>query len=193
MNQRIDRYYLYLTWPRYLAQWYAHEMYRLGHYDDEHLPEYRYDCDQEPRMLEPVKTRRGSMERNILEMFLAKQPDAVPEKPDPNATIAIQIPGFLNKPPQTYNYLPPKARHLLEQSVRCHFRAELTKYFNKLGWGINVQGRGGFDNQTMLIEAFMEANGIENTETNMIAIKQTWRRLSWNIDKKKSKNENTGN
>ena len=176
-----DRFYLYLKWPKYLAQWFAHEMYRLERIDDDVLPPFVYDCDEEVRELEPVKTRRGSAERNILEQCLTKQPDAVPELPDKDATICIEIPNFLNKPACTYNYLPRSAAELLQCTVRCHFRTELIKYMNKV-----MIGKIAPATHDKQIEAFMEVNGIEYNETSIIAIKQTWRRLCWrNYNNKK--------
>lgn len=176
--KRSDRFYLYLPWPKYLAQWYAHEMYRLDHLNEEVLPTFVYDCDAEIRELEPVQTRRGSAERNILEMCLVKQPEAVPELPDRGATICIEIPSFLNKPACTYNYLNKPARELLEQTVRNHFRLELTKYMNKV-----VSSKGNPVTLDKRIEAFMATNGIEYNETNLVAVKQLWRRLNWKTSK----------
>lgn len=79
MEKRQDRYYLYLRWPRYLAQWFAHEMYRLKNFESETLPPFRYDCDVESKDLDVVETRRGSIERIIIEQCLAKQPEAYTE------------------------------------------------------------------------------------------------------------------
>ena len=185
--KRNDRFYLYLKWPKYLAQWYAHEMYRMEHIDDDVLPPFVYDCDEEVRNMEPVKTRRGSAERNILEQCLTKQPDAVPELPDKDATICIEIPNFLNKPACTYNYLPRSARELLKCAVRTHFRTELIKYMNK----VMFAGNRAPATQEKQVEAFMEVNGIEYNETSIIAIKQTWRRLYWKDYKMSKANENT--
>ena len=54
---------------------------------------------------------------------------------------------------------------------------------------------GGSATQEKVIEAFMEANGIEYTETNLLAIKQLWRRLAnneYNARLRRKKHENTG-
>lgn len=176
--KNLDRQYrLYLCWPRYLAQWFAHEMYRLQHQEDEHLEPYQYCCDVEPSDLEAVDTRRGSAERNILEMCLTKQPDSIPELPSKDATICLLIPNFLNKPADTYNYLRPQGRELLEQTVRNHFRLELTKYMNRVLFSTR-SGRASYKaSNELAITAFMELNGIEYTDTNIQAIKTLWRRL----------------
>ena len=78
MEKRQEKYYLYLRWPRYLAQWFAHEMHRLRNYENKTLPPFRYECGVEPDKLDVVVTRRGSIENLILEQCLAKQPDPVP-------------------------------------------------------------------------------------------------------------------
>lgn len=39
-----EEYHIYLKWPCYLAQWYAHEMHRIKHFNSECEPEYHYDC-----------------------------------------------------------------------------------------------------------------------------------------------------
>lgn len=186
-----DRFYLYLPWPKYLAQWYAHEMYRLQHLDDEVLPPFQYDCDVEVRELEPVRTQRGSAERNILEMSLTKQPDAIPEPINKDATICIEIPSFLNKPPEIYNYLKPAARQLLETSVRNRLRMELIKYMNKTLFGFMVSRSGGLVQREQVLVTFMENNGIEYTEANLFALRKVWNRLYNHIYWKK-KHENTG-
>ena len=187
MEKRQDKFYLYLVWPKYLAQWFAHEMYRLERFQEEVEPPYMYNCNVEVEKLEPVQTRRGSAERNILELFLAKQPDVVPELAPRDATICIEIPSFLNKPAQTYNYLPKKAQTLLEQTVRTHFKVELTKFINKMIFECKVVKQGGNVTNERLIEAFMDLKGIEYNETNIVAIKWIWQELYWREYKRNKK------
>ncbi len=182
-----NRFYLYLAWPKYLAQWYAHEMYRLSKFEEEVQPPFMYNCDVEVMELEPVKTRRGSAERNILEMCLTKQPEAIPERPNKNATICIEIPNFLGRPASTYNYLRPASQALLETTVRNHFKLELTKYLNKTLFTTRIIQHGSSATQNAVLETFMENNGIENTDTNMEAIKQIWKRLYWKMYKQNKK------
>lgn len=174
-----NRYYLYLSFPKYLAQWYAHEMHRLAHIDEDVEPPFMYRCDVEVEDLEPVKTLRGSAERNILEMCLTKQPDSVPERKPKDATICIEIPAFLGKPASIYNYLRPVSRELLEATVRNHFRMDLTKYINKTMFTYRIVKQGGSATLEKVIETFMENNGIEYTESNVEAIKKIWQRLYW--------------
>lgn len=195
-KSRKNEYHLYLQWPRYLAQWYAHEIYRLQHFEVEYLEPFSYNCDVEVMDLQPVETRRGSLERNVLEMFLSKRPSDYVDRPDPNSTICIVIPSFVSKPPQTYNYLSPSAAALLQQTVHNHFRVELFKYVRKFT-GVTVDRQGIPITTESIINAFMENNGIEDNETNMFAIRQVWQRLSNNkrvsdCRKRKKNYENTG-
>ena len=97
MKNRRNSYYLYLNWPVYLAQWYAHEMYRLKHSEDEHISPYIYDCSAPVTELDPVDTRRGSAERNILEMCLSKQPDNIRVLPSTGGALptGLVVWGFL--------------------------------------------------------------------------------------------------
>lgn len=183
--KKSDRYYLYLTWPRYLAQWYAYKMYSLARFEQDVLPEYVYNCDVDARDLEPVQTRRGSAERNILEVCLSKQPDKIPDKIDRDATICIEIPNFVSKPAYTYNYLSSASRHLLETTVRNHFRMSLIKYMNKVCVPAKLAGAGQSATYEMMIQTFMDNNGIEYTEQNLLAIKKIWQRLNW-VQKKKN-------
>lgn len=170
MKNSSVKYYLYLTWPRYLAQWYAHEVYRVRHYDDEHLEPFIYNCDLPPRDLLPVETVRGSAERNVLEMCLTKQLHDYPEKISDDTTIKLVIPFYLNKDPRTYNYLLPKSRALLESTVRNHLRFELNKFILKM----NPMHQISVDE---CLTAFMEMNGIEYTETNLLSLRQLWFRM----------------
>ena len=171
MSKLKIEYYLYLAWPRYLAQWFAHEMHRLSHFDDDHLEPYIYDCNREARQLEPIYTRRGSMVRSILEECLSKQPDPVPELPPENTTIRLVIPNFQFRRAEIYNYLSPASKHLLEDTVRTSFKVALTKYMNK------VMFKGIKTSTDCKIAAFMEINGIEYTDTNAEAIRKIWQRL----------------
>ena len=185
MEKRQDRYYLYLRWPRYLAQWFAHEMYRLQHFENDVLPPFRYNCDVEPRELEVVETRRGSIERVIIEQCLAKQPDPIPAPIPKDATICILIPEFLGKPTMYYNYLSPVSEALLEVSVRNHFRLELVKYMNKVIFNCRAEKSGYAPNKEKFIEAFMENNGIDYE--HMHTISELWRRLYKQENRKTNK------
>lgn len=165
-----NQFYLYLKWPKYLAQWYAHEMYRLKHFEDEYLEPYQYNCDLPPRDLDPVETQRGSVERNILEMFLSKPVTDYPEKISERTTIKLVIPNFIHKPAETYNYLRPRSQQMLESTVRNHLRVEFNRYVRK----IDPLHLAPIEE---VLSSFMENNGIENNDTNMTCLKQLWNRL----------------
>lgn len=191
MKDLKNAYYLYLDWPCYLAQWYAHEMYRLAHCESEHQEPFFYNCNKPAVELDPVHTRRGSAERNILETCLCKQPDRIPELPSKTATICVVIPNFLNKPASTYNYLNRSSKHLLQRTVFNHFRLELTKYMNKNIFNAKTERAGYKPPIELLLEAFMELNGIEYNETNLESVKKIWRRLYNNHYKNTHKDEST--
>jgi hypothetical protein len=129
----------------YLAQWFIHENGR------EH----------------PVSLRRGSAESDILELFLQPQPDATPLRPASTDTL-IYIPTFKHKDVRTYNYLPPRARTALKQTIRTRFVIELWQDLHRFE---NIGKRND-----ELIYAWMEAHGIECNETNWCAISKIYYR-----------------
>ena len=175
MEKRQDKYYLYLRWPRYLAQWYAHEVHRLQHFESKTQPPFRYECDVDPSELEPVITRRGSVENGILELCLTKQPDPVPKPIPKDATICLQIPEFLGKPSRYYNYLSPASEALLEATVRNHFRVSLQKFLNKTFCNTRAMEAGYAPSRNKFIEVFMENNGIDYEHLHTIS--DQWRRM----------------
>ena len=81
----MDRVFLYIHLDDYLAQWFIHD--QGGKY--------------------PVHLKRGSVESNILETFLDKQPDNVPQQTEANNPDAVKvaIPDFKSRDITTYNYL----------------------------------------------------------------------------------------
>jgi len=174
--EKKNEYHIYLAWPRYLAQWYAHEMHRMAHSDCETEPAYRYDCDVAATDLEAVHTRRGSLQRAILEMCLQKPETAADSLPEKDATICIALPHFLNKPPETYNCLRKVGKRLLLESVRNHFKIELGRFMGKMTGDIITRSKSSVMFESMT-EAFMAQNGIEATETNCLAVKKTWYRI----------------
>lgn len=171
-----NEYHIYLTWPRYLAQWYAHEMHRLEYKDESYEPDYRYNCDVPVLDLQPVKTRRGSLQRSILEANLCKPPEDFDERPPQDATICLVLPHTISKPPQYYHCLKQQGQALLEDSVRMLFRIRLGKYMSKMIGDI-ITTKQPSNKLNDIICGFMDLNGIEDTETNMIAIKQIWNRI----------------
>lgn len=171
-----NEYHIYLKWPRYLAQWFAHEMYRLKNFESEHQDSYQYKVDVPVMELEPVETRRGSLPRAVLEMCLQKPPSDYDFRPPKDATICLVLPSFVNKPPQYYCYLRPQGESLLEESVRNWFRVELGRYMGKLLGERLSRGKSSVSTEHMIL-AFMEMNGIENTDQNYEAIRGIWYKI----------------
>ena len=96
----MNEFLIYLSLPPYLAQWYANECTQIHNRDKATCPREIY------RFPTPVVPVRGSQESDVINMHLAKQPDAVPAKVPEDATIAIVIPSFTGKPVEYYNYVP---------------------------------------------------------------------------------------
>ena len=155
-------YYLYLTMPDYLVQWYAHEC-RRNHQaagDTFSAPVYRYP--------EPVSPIRGSVESDILETFPTKQPGPKPEDFKEGANLVIQIPSFRHRDPQIYNYLRQSARDLLYECIRRRFKIALWRDVHNLDTA--------FTRKDLAIQAWMEHHGIEDTETNYFAVLKVYDR-----------------
>jgi len=139
---------VYVSLPPYLAQWFVHE-----HGGDE-----------------PVKLVRGSVESKILEVFLTKQPEGKRPELRDEGTVAIRIPEFRYKSPETYNYLPARAMEALRDAIRSRFDVQLWRDLYQFGTLLS----GRLDE---LIYAWMEAHGIDDTETNWAAVSQRFQRL----------------
>ncbi len=129
----------------YLAQWFVH--------------------DQGGTV--PVHLTRGSIESKVLEVYLAKQPAAVPDI-DRGGKVAIAIPSFRLKPPTVYNHLPKHAREALLGCIRNRFDIALWSDLHHFG---NIGRR-----QEELIFAWMEKNGIAINERNWNAIAKRYQR-----------------
>ena len=113
----------------------------------------------------PVTLKKGSAESDMLELFLAKQPEAIPKRPDVEDTL-IYIPTFKHKDVRTYNYLPPRAAIALKQTIRTWFVIELWQDLHRFE---NIGKRND-----EIFYAWMEAHGIECTETNWCAISKIY-------------------
>ena len=158
----MPNYHLYLTMPDYLAQWYAHEC-RRNHQaagDTFSAPVYRY-----PEQVHPV---RGSVESDILETFLTKQPGPKPVDFKEGANLVLVIPSFRHRDPEIYNYLPPESRRYLNETIRRRFKCALFDDIHRLEVKSTLKN--------LAIEAWMERHGIENTETNFFAVLKVYDR-----------------
>lgn len=183
-----NRHYLFLNWPPYLAQWYAHELYRYRHAGIKNMPEYQYDTNANKWELEPVEPIRGSAEAHIIKLNLTKQPDDIPDLKDQNATICIRLLEYNNKKPLLYNYLPHEGQTLLEELVRNRMKGDFLRYLMKI-----YEGSGRIIKLDTVINAYMEARGIDPNETNLATMKQMYHRCRVMYNRKFKKYENTGN
>ena len=129
----------------YLKQWFIHE----------HGGEY------------PVSLVRGSVESNILMLFLenkkADHIEAIDEK-----TLAIYIPSYKRCDPRNRNFLPERAKVALHKCIKNRFDVQMWQdlhQFNNLGLQIDD-----------IIYAWMEQHGIELSEMNWNAIAKRYQR-----------------
>lgn len=149
---------IFIELPPYLAQWYRH---RCGGGT-------------------PITPVRGSYESNVIEEFITKRPKGIAPQLTPNpGEVAIAIPSFRAKPPEYYNYMPPKAKRLLEDSIKVDFEIDMWQCLHRFC---------NLDKQLKkLILAFMEKHGIEDTETNYLAISKAYQRKRDSYKKKQQR------
>lgn len=137
---------IYVPLEDYLSQWFIHEQGGEN----------------------PVRLTRGSIESALLEQFLQKPPkDYFPEMGG-EGKLAIVIPCFRYKSPETFFYLPPKAQDALVACIRNRFDICMWTTLHKFS--------SIFQRQDHLIYAFMEKHGIEMTEKNWNAIAKRYQR-----------------
>ena len=142
----MSSFLVYIRIEPYLRQWFVH------------------DHDGKT----PVELRRGSVESKVLEVYLSPQPkDSVPDSGGED-TLAIRIPTFRHKPPETYNHLPKYAQAALINCIRNRFDVELWNDLHHFG---RIWRR-----KDELIYAWMENHGIEMTEANWNAIAKRYQR-----------------
>ena len=116
----------------------------------------------------PIRFPKNSIENIHLENGLTKLPAHIkPDVATPTA-LAIVIPEFKVKSPETYNYFPKSAKYELIKCLRKNFRLDLWNSLHRFGW---IGKR-----RDKLIEAYMEANGIEVNDTNTNAILKIYQR-----------------
>lgn len=147
---QMSDYSINLELPTYLSQWLLHE--NGGE--------------------QPIAMPKLSLENKILELCLMKLPHNARPDVRTETSVAIAIPTFRRKPPATYNYLPANARDELKKAIRSRFIVQLFQDLHKFGY---IGKRK--DN---LFYAWMEAHGIEPTETNWCAIAKIYQRLHRN-------------
>jgi hypothetical protein len=137
---------IYIDLEDYLAQWFIHE--QGGNL--------------------PVQLTRGSVESKILEVYLTALPENKKPQCSSEGKVAIAIPSFRNRPPESYNYLPRHAHASLLSIIRNRFDIQLWKDLHQFG---HISKR-----QDELIYAWMEKHGITINETNWNAIAKRYQR-----------------
>jgi len=146
---------IYLELPEFLSQWLRHELWNPT--------------------AQAVEFPRGSAERNVLELYLAKQPpNSVPQLAEPRLT-PVLLPNFVQKDTRTYNYLPPKATELLQKTIYKRFQITIWNEMQQVCPEVNITNR---------IYAWMENKGIEVKESNWEAIRQLYYRMRKKYEKK---------
>lgn len=147
----MSDYYVYLSVPEYLAQWITHT---FG---------------------SPVELIKDSPESRLLIELLVKLP--IDEMPDTgkDANIAITIPYFKGKNPETYNFLYRSGKTAMVESFSTLFDKNLYTEITSL--------RNGHTRRATLIYAFMEKHGID--EKNWDTVAQRFHRLNQKYSKDK--------
>lgn len=116
----------------------------------------------------PVVPDRYSVEHRILDCYLSlTPPNALPDLPTENS-VAIQIPEFKGKPARSYFFLGKHGRKMLRNSIRNRFIVQLWNDLHHFG---HIGRR-----KDEIIYAWMEAHGIDLTETNWNAIAKIYQR-----------------
>lgn len=142
----MSEFCIYIELEDFLAQWFIHEQGGAS----------------------PVKLIKGGLESKILELYLVKRPAyCLPDIPE--GKVAVEIPYFRHKPPQTYNFLPKRAKRLFVSTIRKRFDIDLYSALHHFG---RIDRR-----QDDAIYAWFEAKGIEPTEKNWNAVAKRYQRL----------------
>ena len=116
----------------------------------------------------PVKFPKNSTEYDIIELGLIPKPYLAATVGPGDNRVAIALPFFKNKDVRYHNFLPRKAQNALAQCIRTRFVVALWKDLYKFGY----IGKRKQD----LIWAWMEAHGIEATDTNWNTIAKIYLR-----------------
>jgi hypothetical protein len=101
-------------------------------------------------------------------VYLIKRPPQILPDVASAEKLAVVIPEFREKPSESFNYLPQRAENILLTTLRNRFDIQL---FNDMLSLENLAKR-----QDQLIYAWMEAHGIDITETNWNAIAKRYQR-----------------
>ncbi|MDE6717871.1 MAG: hypothetical protein K2J70_06735 [Muribaculaceae bacterium] len=132
----------------YLAQW------------------FRHDSGTE----EIIELRKNSPESALLRVLLANKNSIPYIPPIPKGDeLKIRIPHFKGMPPEYFNRISPRGEKAFIDLIRQRFDLRL---FSDLSPILHAAHR-----RDELIYAWMEANGIEDSETNWCAVDKRLRRM----------------
>lgn len=117
---------------------------------------------------EPVEFEKGSVEYRLLEVSLISSAPICNTPRKEENCIEIKIPKFKNFENDKYYYLPCHGRKQLKKLIRSRFVLNLWEELHKFG----SIGKKKMD----IIYAFMEAKGIDQTESNFFALFKIYQR-----------------
>lgn len=181
----MSEYLIYVNFPKYLAQWYAHQCLEHEHADDQVFKTEVYKFERSN--IKAVKPIKGSFESEALCMFLQKPQSYVPESIPEDTTLAIELPYYKQKDPRVYNYIAPKFKKELMEVVRKNFCYDFGSYMHKF--------LGKYFRQDKCIENYMALHGMDYLdETCLLAVQKIYQRQRQiYYQHKKSKKRNNGN
>ena len=131
---------------------------------------------------DPIVFPRNSAENDVIELGITTLPkDTAPNLPS-DGNVAIQLPTFKYKDTRNKNFLPKKGRNALKRCIRARFQICLWQDLHKFG-NIGEQKQD-------LIYVWMEAHGIEATETNFNTISKIYQRKRESYRKQVYRNKN---
>lgn len=127
----------------------------------------------------PVVFKKHSVENDILHCNLKERPLFGRKDKPGEGRLPIALPYFKDRDPRKYCFLSKPARLALAECIRSRFVLELWKDLHKFG---NIGKR-----KQDLIWAWMDAHGIEMTETNWNTIAKIYKRKRDIYRKKKQR------
>ncbi len=127
----------------------------------------------------PVVFKKHSVENDILHCNLKERPLFGRKDKPGNGKLPIALPYFKDRDPRKYCFLSKPARLALAECIRSRFVLELWKDLHRFG---NIGKR-----KQDLIWAWMDAHGIEMTETNWNTIAKIYKRKRDIYRKKKQR------
>lgn len=111
---------------------------------------------------EPIRFPKGSPFSTMITLFIRNKREAecvLQESPD---DLNVYVPASKGKDPAYYNYMPNKSKKAIVELLRDTFDAQL---FAELVAPGNIGIK-----QKAVIEAWMDLKGIDDTETNFLAV-----------------------